>query len=152
MKPKKQKHENKNRKTCYNELPTKVSQNEFNQFVKPFLRKPVHGPETKISYYKIFNYILYVLHTGIQWKQLKPCRGEISWQTIYHHHNRWSKDGSYKNLFSSSVELLNAENKLDLSILHGDGSNTVAKKGAKKSATRGINTKKVKKSLLSVII
>jgi len=132
MKPKKQKSITQNRKTCYNELPTKVSQNEFNRFIKPYLRKPVHGPKTKISYYKIFNYILYVLHTGIQWKQLRPCRGEISWQTIYHHHNRWSKDGSYKNLFASSVVLLDEESKLDLSILHGDGSNTVAKKGAKK--------------------
>jgi len=132
MEPKKQKQTIKNRKTCYNELPTKVSQNEFNKFIKPCLKKPVKGPRTKISYYKIFNYILYVLHTGVQWKQLKPCRGEISWQTIYHHHNRWSKDGSYKKLFVSSIEVLRDNDKLDLSILHGDGSNTVAKKGAKK--------------------
>jgi len=24
----------------------------------------------------------------------------MSWQNIYHYHNRWSKDGSYKNLSS----------------------------------------------------
>lgn len=146
MKPKKQKLTTKNRTICYNELPTKVSQNEFNTFIKPYLRKPHHGPKTKISYYKLFNYILYVLHTGIQWKQLRPCRGEISWQTIYHHHNRWSKDGSYQRIFESSVELLNHQGKLDLSILHGDGSNTIAKKGGWESDIQDTNTKKVKKS------
>jgi len=51
MKPKKQKSIIQNRKTCYNELPTKVSQNEFNRFIKPHLRKPVHGPKTKIFFH-----------------------------------------------------------------------------------------------------
>jgi len=34
-------------------------------------------------------------------------------------------------------------NKLDLSILHGDGSNTVAKKGVNLSDTADTNTRKV---------
>ena len=147
MKPKKQKQKSKCRFTCYNKLPTKVSQKEFNQHIKPYLIKGKRGPATKISSYKIFNYILYVLHTGIQWKELKTCRNEISWQTIYHHHSRWSKNNSYQNLFYSSVEMLDKNRKLDLSILHGDGSNTVAKKGAKKSVTRDINIKRARKRL-----
>jgi transposase len=118
--------------TCYNKLPTKVSQKEFNKFVKPRLSRGRRGPKTKISFYKIFNYILYVLHTGMQWDELKPLRNEISWQAVYSHHNRWSKDGSYESLFVSSVDQLNKENKLDLSILHGDGSNVTAKKGVRK--------------------
>jgi hypothetical protein len=136
------------KKTCYNKLPTKVSRKEFNRFIKPCLNKPHHGPRPKISYFKIFNYILYVLHTGIQWNQLKTYRGEISWQAIYHYHNRWSKDGSYKELFETSVEILDSLGKLDLSILHGDGSNVVAKKGEKKSVIADTNIKKVKRSLL----
>ncbi len=146
MSIKKQKLKTKNRKTCYNTLPTRVSQKEFNLYVKSHLRKPVKGPATKISYYKIFNYILYVLHTGIQWDELETCRGEISWQAVYHHHNRWSKDGSYQRLFESSVEWLNKERKLDLSVLYGDGSNVVAKKGGKKSAIPDISIKKARKS------
>ncbi len=110
-------------------LPIKVSEKNFNKFIKPYLRKPVKGPKPKISYYKTFNYILYVLHTGIQWKQLKTYKNEIHWSNVYKWHNRWSKDGSYQRLFESSVKLLNEEGELDLSILHGDGSNTVAKKG-----------------------
>jgi len=116
----------------YNTLPTRVSRKEFNQYIAPHLSHGTRGPKTKISYYKIFNYILYVLHTGIQWKQLRPSRNEISWQTIYHHHSIWSKDESYKNLFLASVMELDLQGALDTSVLHGDGSNTVAKKGARK--------------------
>jgi len=72
-----------------------------------------------------------VLHTGIQWDQLPIQRKEIYWTNIYKWHLRWSRDGSYENLFLGSVDTLNQERKLDLSILHGDGSNTVAKKGGK---------------------
>lgn len=112
-------------------LPIKVSRKDFNKYIKPHLRVPVKGPKRKLSTYKIFNYILYVLHTGIQWNQLKTYKNEIHWSNIYKWHNRWSKDGSYQELFESSVEWLNELGKLDLSILHGDGSNTVAKKGVR---------------------
>lgn len=110
-------------------LPIKVSLKNFNKYIEPYLRRPVKGPKPKVSCYKIFNYILYVLHTGIQWKQLKTYKNEIHWSNVYKWHNRWSKDGSYRKLFESSVDVLNQQGKLDLSILHGDGSNTVAKKG-----------------------
>ncbi len=134
-------------KTCYNNLPIKVSQNEFNQRIAPYLSKPVKGPKPKISRYKIFNYILYVLHTGIQWNQLKTYRNELHWSNIYKWHNRWSKNGSYQNLFYSSIEMLDKNRKLDLSILHGDGSNVVAKKGAKESDIRAGNIRKERKRL-----
>lgn len=112
-------------------LPVKVSEKDFNRYIKPCLRTPVKGVKQKISNYKIFNYILYVLHTGIQWKQLKTYKNEIHWSNVYKRHNRWSKDGSYQRLFESSVGLLNEKGLLELSILHGDGSNAVAKKGAR---------------------
>lgn len=118
-------------KLLFNTLPKQVSRKEFNQHINPHLYKPVKGPKPKISTYKTFNYILYVLHTGIQWKELKTYKNEIHWSNVYKWHNRWSKDGSYKNLFLASVMELNEAGKLDLSILHVDGSNTVAKKGAK---------------------
>lgn len=146
MKPKKQKSKTKSRETCYNKLPIKLSQNEFNTYIKPYLSKGKRGPKTNISYYKIFNYILYVLHTGIQWDQLLTCRGEIHWSNVYRHHNRWSKDDSYQRIFENSVEVLDKFGKLDLSVLFGDGSNVVAKKGEQKSATPDTNTKRVRKS------
>ena len=131
----------------YNNLPTKVSRKEFNQYIAPRLKKPIKGPEPKLSLYRIFNYILYVLHTGIQWDQLKIRGNELHWSNIYKWHNRWSKDGSYESLFLSSVMELNNHGKLDLSIIHGDGSNTIAKRGEKRLAIPAINIKKVRKPL-----
>jgi transposase len=123
-------------------LPVKIRRADFNKYINPYLSKSRRGPKTKISRCKIFNYILYVLHTGIQWDKLSTKRNEIHWSNIYKWHSRWSKDGSYQNLFETSIMFLRDERKLDLSILHGDGSNTVAKKGAKGLDTRVTNTRK----------
>ncbi|MBI4272956.1 transposase [Candidatus Uhrbacteria bacterium] len=132
-------------KTCYAKLPTRVSQNDFNTYIKPLLSRGRRGPPLKISRYKIFNYILYVLHTGIQWNQLRTYRDEIHWSNVYRHHNRWSKDRSYQSLLHASIKWLDRQGKLDLSILHGDGSNTVAKKGAKVSDTLDTSIRKERK-------
>ena len=69
-------------KQIYNEIPKQVTRKDFNKYINPYLRKPVKGPKPKISFYKIFNYILYVLHTGIQWNQLKTRRNEIHWSNV----------------------------------------------------------------------
>jgi len=145
MSTKKQKQKSKPRNTCYNKLPTQVLQKDFNRYVLPYLSKGKRGRKPKLSYYKIFNYVMYVLHTGIQWNELQTYRNEICWTNIYKHHNRWSKDGSYRRLFESSVECLRDNNKLDLSALFGDGSNVVAKKGEKKSDSRDTNIRKARK-------
>ncbi len=79
--------------------------------------------------YKIFNYVLYVLSTGMQWDQLKTYKNEIHWSNIYKWHNRWSKDGSYLNLLEGTVHALKVGYKLKLQKIHGDATNTVAKKG-----------------------
>ena len=102
---------------------TVFSRKDFNRYILPHLKKRIKGPEP----YKIFNYILYVLHTGIQW-QLRTRRNEIHWSNVYKWHNRWSKDGSYENLFQASVIHLLDTEQLDTTRLHGDGSNTVVKK------------------------
>ena len=80
----------------YNRIPTKVSRKDFNRYIEPHLHRPKKGPKPKLSLYKIFNYILSVLHTGIQWEQLKTNRKELHYTNVYKWHNRWSKDGSYQ--------------------------------------------------------
>ena len=133
-------------KLIYNEIPKQVSRKDFNKYINPHLSKPKKGPKPKISFYKIFNYILYVLHTGIQWNQLKTRRNEIHWSNVYIRHNRWSKDGSYQKLFSASIIHLKDTDQLDISIIHGDGSNTVVKKGVQASVTQDTNTRKETKN------
>jgi transposase len=124
-------------------LPVMVSRADFNKYIDPYLSRGTREPKTKISRYRIFNYIVYVLHTGMQWNQLKVNRKAVHWSNIYRWHNKWSKDGSYKNLFETSVMFLKDNDKLDLSVIHGDGSNTIAKKGVKISDILGINIRKV---------
>jgi transposase len=130
----------------YNRIPTKVSRKDFNRYIAPHLHRPKKGPKPKLSLYKIFNYILYVLHTGMQWEQLQTNRKALHSTNVYKWHNRWSKEGSYQALFAASVMHLHHTDQLDTSVLHGDGSNTVVKKGAKALATPAINTRKATKS------
>ena len=82
----------------------------------------------------------------MQWDELVIYKNEIHWSNIYRWHNKWSKDGSYESLFQSSVQELHDTGKLDVSVLHGDGSNTVAKKGAMGWDIQDTNIKKVRKS------
>lgn len=133
----------------FKSLPKKVSRRDFNCYVASVLNKPIKGPKPKLSLYKIFNYILYVLHTGIQWDQLKTRKNELHWSNVYKWHNRWSKDGSYQRLFEASVIHLKDTDQLDTSILHGDGSNTVVKKGDQESVIQAISTRRGKESLQS---
>ena len=52
----------------YNGIPKQVSRKDFNRYILPHLSKRIKGPKPKLSFYKIFNYILYVLQpafTGI---------------------------------------------------------------------------------------
>ncbi len=134
-------------KLRWDTLPKQVSRRDFNQSIKPHLKRPVKGPTPKLSLYKIFNYILYVLHTGIQWKQLRPRRNELHWSNVYKWHRRWSQDGSYQSLFEASISTLRQTGKLDLSLLHGDGSNTVVKKGVMGSGILATSTRRARRSL-----
>lgn len=131
----------------YNSIPKKVSRKDFNRNIAPYLKKPKRGPKPKLSLYKIFNYIVYVLHTGTQWSKLPTRRNELHWTNVYKWHHRWSKDGSYQALFAASVIHLKDTDQLDVSILHGDGSNLVVKKGGRASAILDTSIRKAKKSL-----
>src|SRR6266705_4762670 len=115
-------------------IPVQLSEPEFEAFLLPHLSMPKRGPKCKLGYHRVFNLILWVLYTGMQWKCL-PVRkdsdgkAEIHYTTVYKVFARWSDDGSLEQAFIASVRHLADQNQLDLSILHGDGTNTVAKKG-----------------------
>jgi len=116
-------------------IPTQMGEEDFNEFFLPHLSMPKRGPKCKIGYQKIFNYIVKVLYTGMQWKELPIDRNpetklpEIHYSNVYKHFAKWQIDGSWESAFNSSVEVLAKEDKLYLSVIHGDASNTIAKKG-----------------------
>src|SRR6201995_1461102 len=51
-------------------IPTQLDLGPFEQFVLPHLSVGSRGPAPKLGLFKIFNYILQLLHMGCQWKQL----------------------------------------------------------------------------------
>ena len=132
-------------------IPVQWSENEFSAFILPHLSMPKRGPKCKLGYHRVFNLILWVLYTGMQWKCLPiphDTQGKLAihYTTIYKVFARWADDGSLWQAFVASVRHLAAEHRLDTSLLHGDGTNTVAKKGAMASGTRGTNTRRGKRS------
>jgi transposase len=132
-------------------IPVQLSETEFTIFILLHLSMPKRGPKCKLGYYRVFNFILWVLYTGMQWKCLpippdtngKPA---IHYTTIYKVFAKWADDGSLWRAFVASVRHLAAEKQLDLSVLHGDGTNTVAKKGAMGLGSQGTNTRRGKRS------
>ena len=131
-------------------IPVQLSEPEFEAFILLHLSMPKRGPKCKLGYHRVFNLILWVLYTGMQWKCLsvpKDTDGKpaIHYTTVYKVFAKWTDDGSLWQAFVASVAHLSAEKQLDLSVLHGDGTNTVAKKGAMGLATRVTNTRKGRK-------
>jgi transposase len=132
-------------------IPVQLSETEFTTFIFPHLSMPKRGPKCKLGYYRVFNLILWVLYTGMPWKCLpvpqdphgKPA---IHYTTVYKVFAKWTDDGSLWQAFIASVAHLSAEKHLDISVLHGDGTNTVAKKGGMGLGIRGTNTRRAKKS------
>src|ERR687887_2447762 len=132
-------------------IPVQLSESEFEAFILPHLSMPKRGPKCKLGYYRVFNLILWLLYTGMQWKCLpvptdpdgKPA---IHYTTVYKVFAKWADDGSLWHAFVASVRHLATEKYLDLRVLHGDGTNTVAKKGAMVSGSRGTNTRRARKS------
>ena len=118
----------------YNMIPTVLRADEFNEFVLQHLKKGTRGPSKKISFFKLFNYILYLMHTGCQWEQIpidknEDGKPEIHYTNIYNAFKFWVKQGCFDKIFEASVARLFKAGMLDTDILHGDGTCTSAKKG-----------------------
>jgi len=121
-------------KPQYTKIPVKLTEKQFNEFILPYLSMPKRGPRCKIGYFNVFNHIMNVLYTGMQWKELpieKDENGnpEVHYTVIFKKYGNWSDDGSLSKVFEASVQHLFDTGMLDVTILHGDGTNTVAKKG-----------------------
>jgi transposase len=115
-------------------IPTKLSLEQFEQFVLPHLSRGRRGPAPTLALHTLFNYVLQMLYTGCQWKALAikmNARGlpEIHYTRIYRILRRWQADGCIERIFAGSVRKLHQDGRLDLTVIHGDGTTTAAKKG-----------------------
>ena len=132
-------------------IPVQLSELEFTAFLLPHLSMSKRGPKGKLGYYRIFHLILWVIYTGMQWQCLPvPTDHDgtpaIHYTTVYTVFATWADDGSLWQAFVARVRHLAAEKQLDLGVLHGDGTNTGAKKGGMALGSRGINTRRGTKS------
>ena len=123
-------------------IKTSVTREQFEKHILPYLSTAKRGFVSSIPLYKIFNYVLYRLHTGCQWAALAikakadaPEQREISPDAVYYHFRKWSRDGSLERVWQHSVQAVNS--LLDLSVLNLDGSHAIAKKGGEAVAYQG---------------
>jgi transposase len=132
-------------------IPVRLSESEFTEFIFLHLTMPKRGPKCKLGYHRLFNLILWVLYTGMQWKCL-PIPQDAQGKPAIHYTNinrafaKWADDGSLQQAFTASVGHLSDEKKLDLHVLHGDGTNTIAKKGVMGLATRATSIRRGRRS------
>jgi transposase len=115
-------------------IPTELSLERFQEFVLPHLSRGSRGPAPKLSPHALFNYILKQLYLGCQWKELpieKDANGrrEIHHTGVYRAFRRWEADGCFDAIFEGTVLMLHHADLLDVSVIHGDGTMTAAKKG-----------------------
>lgn len=95
-------------------------------WILPHLSVGERGPDCQAHLLEVVEAILYKLKTGCQWRCL-PVRQffaheALSWSGVYHHFNAWRKDGSWKKLWGTLLQLHRA--RLDLSSVQLDGSHT----------------------------
>ena len=132
-------------------IPVQLSATEFTEFIFPHLSMPKRGPRCKIGYHRLLNLSLWVLYTGMLWKCLpipKDATGkpELHYTNIYRAFAKWADDDSLQQAFMASVGHLSDEKKLDVRVLHGDGTHTVAKKGEMASGILATSTRRARRS------
>jgi hypothetical protein len=74
------------------------------------------------------------MHTGCQWSQIpidkdETGKPEINYTRLFRAFSYWVRHGCFNMIFESSVLTLFKAKLLDMSVLHGDSTCTVAKKG-----------------------
>ena len=120
----------------------KSNRKAIDEHIWPNITVAIRGFECQIPLCKVFNYILFRLHTGCQWHRIPieddpddPRKKEISWHGVYYHFRKWSRDGSLERVWQSSIMTISAA--LNLSELNLDGSHVIAKKGGESVAYQG---------------
>jgi transposase len=65
-------------------IPTSLTLLQFEQFILPHLIIGSRGPAPRLPLHAIFNYILRLLYTGCQWKELPIEKDQTGWPEIHY--------------------------------------------------------------------
>ena len=135
----------------YQQLEKVLTEEEFNEYMLPFLPTKVAGRNSNISNYQSYVYMTKVLRTGMQWSELQDCiaknadgKAEIHYTGIFKRFSQWAAFNVFENARKAILAAAYRAGQIDLSVINGDGTNSVAKKGAQPAVTQDTNTKKVR--------
>jgi transposase len=91
-------------------ISVSLTEKQFDEHIRPYISTAKRGYESKIPLFKVFNYVHYRLHTGCRWYQLpiaaepsNPDKKEISYDAVYYHFRKWSRDGSLRSVWKHSI-------------------------------------------------
>jgi hypothetical protein len=123
-------------------MPVQRSAPAFEGCIVPHLAMPQRGLKYTLGSYRVFHLIVWGLPTGRPWQCLavpKEARGNpaIHDTTVYTVFTKRAADGSLWQACIARVAHRAAAKHLDTSMLHGDGTNTVATTGAMGLDRRG---------------
>jgi transposase len=134
----------------YQQLAKFLTEEEFNELMVPYFPTKVAGRNSKIPIYRVYIYITKVLRTGMQWSELQDCiakdssgKAEIHYTSVFKRFSQWTAFGVFDKCHKAILAAAYENGQLDLSIINGDGTNSVAKKGAQHVVIQDINIKKV---------
>jgi transposase len=104
---------------------------------------------TKVELVQVVSAILYRLKTGCQWREL-PMKAffdkPYNWKTVYHHFQKWSKDGSWEKVWQTILSKY--KHRLDMSCVQLDGTHTIAKRGGEQVGYQGRKKNKTTNMLI----
>jgi putative transposase len=76
--------------------PTDLTDEQW-ALVEPFVQASACGPQEQLHPRReVVNAILYITHTGAQWRYMPHDLPD--WQLVYHYFDEWKKDGTLKRL------------------------------------------------------
>jgi transposase len=132
-------------------MPVQLSAPECTACILPHLSMPKRGPKCTLGYSRVFNLIVWLLYTGMQWQCLPvptdpDGQPAIHYTTVYKIFATGADDGALWPALVASVRHRAVEKQLDRSGLQGDGTHTVAQQGAMALASRGTNTRRARRS------
>lgn len=109
--------------------------------LEPLLPQPRHrggrGRPSK-DHRRIFNGILWRLHTGAPWRDIPERYGP--WRTVYSRFRRWRRDGTWAKVLTQLLEERERHGRLGHSLWFVDATIVRASRaagGAKKKSRRG---------------
>lgn len=104
---------------------------------------------TKLDQVGVIQAILYRLKTGCQWRELPMkqfFKKAYKWNSVYYHFQKWSKDGSWEEVWQILLE--KHQDLLDMSSIQLDGTHTPVKRGGQAVGYQGRKKSKTSNMLI----